>query len=83
VFLRGFIVVVKPLARKASSVILGVDIVEDLRSYFSPSILSLSPMFLSWKNLSLYSCVVLSLDLFSQLDQFKVVQLASTAVEPP
>jgi hypothetical protein len=35
VFLRGFIVVFKPLARKASSVILGVDIVEDLHSYFS------------------------------------------------
>jgi hypothetical protein len=65
VFLRGFIVVFKPLARKASSVILGVDIVEDLHSYFSRSMLSLSPVFLSWKNISLYPCVVLSLDLFS------------------
>jgi hypothetical protein len=59
----------------------GVDLVEDIHLYISPSTLSLFPVFLSWKNLSLYPYVVLSLDLFSQLDWFKVVQLASIAVE--
>lgn len=50
-----------------------VDLVEVLHSYSSPPTLSLSPMFLSQKNLTLYSCVVLSLDLFSQ---------TSIAIEP-
>ena len=73
----------KPLARNALGVILGVDIVEDNHLYFSASTLSLSPVLLSWKNLSLYPCVVPSLDLFSQLDWFIVVQPASIAVGPP
>ena len=81
VFSRGFVVVFKPLAMKASSVILGVDLVEDLHLYFNLFTPSLSHVFLSWKNLSLYLCVVLSLDLLSQLDWFRVVQLAFIAVE--
>jgi hypothetical protein len=62
--LAGSIVVFKPLARKVSSVLHGVDHVEDIHLYFSPSTLSLFLVFLTWKNLSLYPCVVLSLDLF-------------------
>jgi hypothetical protein len=73
---------VQSLARKASSVPLGVDLMEDIHFYFSPSTLSLFPVCLSWKNHSLYSYIVLSLDLFSHLDWFRVVQLASIAVEP-
>jgi hypothetical protein len=37
------------LARKASRVLLGVDLVEDIHLYFSPCTLSLFSMFLFWK----------------------------------
>jgi hypothetical protein len=48
---------------------------------FLTILLSLSPTFLSQRNLSLSHCDVHSLDIFLQLDWFRVVQPASIMVE--